>query len=68
MKRGTTLTIFQISGKVPESNDMLIIFVKLGAITEAESFSNLALIRSRTMLYLFSIFSARKISEIRLLL
>ena len=39
MKRGTiTLPIFQISGKVPESNDMLIIFVKLGAIAEAESF------------------------------
>ena len=40
---------FQISGKVPERNDMLMIFVKLYAIAEAVSFSNLALIRLRRM-------------------
>ena len=57
LKRRTTLPIFQISGKVPESNDMLMIFVKLGAIAEAlfrsAKFSNLALIRSRPMALLY---------------
>ena len=47
-----------------KSNDMLMIFVKLGAIAEAECFSNLALIRSTPMaLFVFNFLSSQNIRD-----
>ena len=56
---GVTLPFFQMSGNEPQSSERLRIFVRVGAITQTESLSSLALIPSRTVaLLVFNLLSS----------